>query len=476
MGATVPKVAPPSVRLPDFTHVVVVVFENHEASSIAGNADAPTFNELARRYATLTKYDAVAHPSLPNYLALVSGSTHGISSDCTDCVVHARNLADTLAAAGKTWKTYAEDLPYPGFTGGSSGRYAKKHDPFLYFRDVARSRARRDRVVPFTRLGRDLARHRLPDFSLVVPNLCNDMHDCSVATGDAWLKAHVVPLLHSPELRGGVVFVVFDEGTSDTGGGGRIAALALGPTVRRGSRFTRATNHYGLLRTIEDAWRLPRLGFSAHRNADRRDLEEVGVRARRGIRADMLASIARALEERDHTLGHGARVAALAEPVALELGWDRERIRSLRWAAPLHDVGKVQIRPQLLGKSGPLTLEEVAEIRSHPAAGAKLVMPLRRFHDALPYVLFHHERWDGDGYPAGLSGRRIPIEARILAIADAFDAMISPRPYRRALTHEHALAEVEEGAGAQFDPVAAELFVEAWADGWDVWQRAASPR
>jgi HD-GYP domain-containing protein (c-di-GMP phosphodiesterase class II) len=188
----------------------------------------------------------------------------------------------------------------------------------------------------------------------------------------------------------------------------------------------------------------------------------------------MLAEIARALEERDHTLGHGARVAALAEPVALELGWDRERLRSLRWAAPLHDVGKVKVRPQLLRKAGPLTLEELAEIRSHPAAGAQLVFPLRRFHDALPYVLFHHEWWDGGGYPAGLSGRNIPVEARLLAIADAFDAMISPRPYRRALTHDHALAEVQEGAGTQFDPVAAELFVEAWADGWDTWQRAAA--
>jgi phosphatidylinositol-3-phosphatase len=262
IGATVPNVAPPSVRVPDFTHVVVVVFENREASAIAGNDDAPTFNALAHRYATLTRYDAVGHPSLPNYLALVSGSAHGIRSDCTDCLLRGHSLADTLAAADKTWKTYAEDLPYPGFTGGSSGRYVKKHDPFLYFRDVARSRVRRKRVVPFTRLGRDLARRRLPDFSLVVPNLCNDMHDCSVATGDAWLKAHVVPLVHSPQLRAGVVFVVFDEGASDTGGGGRIEALALGPTVRRGSRFTRATNHYGLLRTIEDAWRLPRLGFS----------------------------------------------------------------------------------------------------------------------------------------------------------------------------------------------------------------------
>jgi HD-GYP domain-containing protein (c-di-GMP phosphodiesterase class II) len=188
----------------------------------------------------------------------------------------------------------------------------------------------------------------------------------------------------------------------------------------------------------------------------------------------MLQSIARALEERDQALGHGARVAALAEPIALELGWDRERIRSLRWAAPLHDVGKVKLSPQLLGKSGPLTLDEVAEIRSHPAAGAQLVLPLRRFHDALPYVLFHHERWDGEGYPAGLSGRRIPIEARIVAIADAFDAMISPRPYRQALTHEHALAEVEDCAGSQFDPVVAELFVEAWAEGWDTWHAAAA--
>jgi phosphatidylinositol-3-phosphatase len=261
-GAIVPTTAPPSVRVPDFTHVVVVVFENKEATSIAGSPDAPTFNALARRYATLTNYDAVAHPSLPNYLALVSGSTHGISSDCTDCVVRARSLADTLAGAGKTWKTYAEDLPYPGFTGASAGRYAKKHDPFLYFRDVADSRGRRDRVVPFTRLGRDLAAHRLPDFALVVPNLCDDMHDCSVSTGDAWLKAHVVPLLHSPALRGGVVFVVFDEGTSDEGGGGHVEALALGPTVRRGARFAKATNHYGLLRTIEDAWGLPRLGSS----------------------------------------------------------------------------------------------------------------------------------------------------------------------------------------------------------------------
>lgn len=188
----------------------------------------------------------------------------------------------------------------------------------------------------------------------------------------------------------------------------------------------------------------------------------------------MLASISRAIEERDHTYGHGARVAALAEPLAARLGWDRERIRSLRYAAPLHDIGKVKVRPEVLAKPGPLTLDEVVEIRRHPTAGAALVTPLKSAHHALPYVLFHHEQWDGSGYPAGLHGRSIPIEARILAVADAFDAMISTRPYRRPLSHESALAEIDRCAGTQFDPVVAELFLDAWADGWDTWQPAVA--
>lgn len=117
--------------------------------------------------------------------------------------------------------------------------------------------------MPLPQLAHDVARRRLPDFALVVPDLCDDMHDCSVATGDAWLRQHVVPLLESPALAGGVVFVVFDEGSSSEGGGGNVEALALGPTVKPGSVFAGSTNHYGLLRTIEDAWGLPRLGFSA---------------------------------------------------------------------------------------------------------------------------------------------------------------------------------------------------------------------
>jgi phospholipase C len=248
--------------IPRFRHVVVVVFENHERSDVQGQA--PTFDALARRYASLTAYDAVSHPSLPNYLALVSGSTQGITSDCTDCVVHARSLANTLAAAGLTWKTYAEGLPSAGFLGASNGDYAKKHDPFAYFADVQGRPAWRKRIVPFAQLARDLAARRLPSFALLVPNLCNDMHSCPVATGDVWLRKHVVPLLASKQLAHSVVFVVFDEGSSSAGGGGNVEALALGPLVRRGAVDAQSTSHYGLLRTIEASWHLPLLGESAH--------------------------------------------------------------------------------------------------------------------------------------------------------------------------------------------------------------------
>jgi phosphatidylinositol-3-phosphatase len=121
--------APPQV--PAFDHVVVVVLENKERGKVLGNSDAPAFNAFARSGAVLNAYRGVTHPSLPNYLALVSGSTHGISSDCTSCTVGGRSLADTLEARKLTWKAYAEGLPRSGWTGPSRGRYAKKHVPFL---------------------------------------------------------------------------------------------------------------------------------------------------------------------------------------------------------------------------------------------------------------------------------------------------------------------------------------------------------
>jgi phosphatidylinositol-3-phosphatase len=252
--------APP---VPSFAHVVVIVLENKAQGEVLGSPDAPAFNSFAARYAVLTRYGGVAHPSLPNYLALVSGSTHGIRSDCTSCVVSARNLADTLGRAHRTWKAYAEGLPRPGFTGASSGRYVKRHVPFLYFRDILRSPARRRRVVPLRQLSRDLAADRLPSFSLVIPDLCHDMHDCPVATGDAWLKRFLSPLLKSPRLANSAVFVVFDETSGSLPATDPVPALALGPLVVPGSKYAGRSSHYGLLRTIEDAWGLPRLGRSS---------------------------------------------------------------------------------------------------------------------------------------------------------------------------------------------------------------------
>ena len=249
--------------VPDFSHVMVVVMENKEYSQVIGQADAPTFARLAARYASLTGYYGVSHPSLPNYLALVSGSTHGITSDCTDCLIGGPSLADTLEASGRTWKTYAEGLPRAGSLVPYAGRYAMKHDPFAYFTSVRNDPARLRRIVPLTQLAPDLAAGRLPSFSLVVPDLCHDMHDCPVSTGDAWLRTFLPPVLASPQMRGGVVFVVFDEGTTGLRGGGHIPSLVLGATVRTGSRSAATTDHYGLLRTIEDAWGLPRLGASA---------------------------------------------------------------------------------------------------------------------------------------------------------------------------------------------------------------------
>jgi hypothetical protein len=247
--------------IPPFDHVVVIVFENKESPSVLGNRAAPTFNAYARRYARLTRYYGITHPSLPNYLALVSGSTQGITTNCTDCVVDATSLADTIEASGRTWKTYAEGLPVPGYLGARSGLYAKKHNPFAYFRDIAADPARRARLVPLSQLAADARAKALPSFSLVVPDLCHSMHDCSVSVGDAWLRRQVGKFLQLPKT---VVFVLFDEGISKIRGGGHTVALALGKTIRPGSRFTGVTSHYGVLRTIEQAWGLPLLGRSAH--------------------------------------------------------------------------------------------------------------------------------------------------------------------------------------------------------------------
>jgi HD-GYP domain-containing protein (c-di-GMP phosphodiesterase class II) len=179
-----------------------------------------------------------------------------------------------------------------------------------------------------------------------------------------------------------------------------------------------------------------------------------------------LLALSEAIEARDpYTRGHSARVARMAHAVGARLGCDEGRLELLRLGGALHDVGKLVVSEAVLTKPGPLTEDEVAEVRCHPEAGARMVALDRGLRPALPGVLYHHERWDGDGYPTRRAGTEIPLEARILAVVDCFDAMTSDRPYRAALPAEEALAEVDRCRGSQFDPDVALVFLEAWQSG-----------
>src|SRR5437763_10460801 len=243
------------------SHVVTIAMENKEYGDVIGSGEAPYTNRLARRDGLATRSYGVRHPSLPNYLALTGGSTFGITSDCTYCHVAGRNIVDELAAGRLSWKAYMEDMPRPCFQGASSGGYAKRHDPFMYYDDVAGDPARCRRVVPYTTLATDLRRGRLPTYTWISPNLCDDTHDCSVRTGDRFL-AHLVPALLRALGPPGFLVLTWDEGTSSSGccggaQGGHIATIVAGPDVRRGARASAPVDHYGVLRTIERALGLP---------------------------------------------------------------------------------------------------------------------------------------------------------------------------------------------------------------------------
>jgi phosphatidylinositol-3-phosphatase len=258
-----PSSLPASAR----SHVVLVVIVNAEYPEVIGSPSAPYINSLAARYGLATQSYAVTHPSLPNYLALTSGSTHGIDSDCTSCTVSAPNIVDQLEAAGLSWKAYMEDLPHPCFLGASASAYAKKHDPFAYYADIASNRARCERIVPFSVLSADLRAGALPAYSFVTPNLCDDAHDCSLQTADRFLARTLPPILRELGPRGFLV-LTWDEGTLDTGccgaaHGGRIATVLAGPGVRRGARMARPLDHYGVLATVEHALGLRPMGGAA---------------------------------------------------------------------------------------------------------------------------------------------------------------------------------------------------------------------
>ena len=217
------------------SHVIVIVLENAEYGEVIGNDTAPYANSLARRYGLATRSYAVAHPSLPNYLALTGGSTHGVSSDCTDCEVSGTSIVDQLEASAISWRAYLEDAPGPCFRGAEAGGYAKKHNPFIYYRAIADSPSRCAKLVGFARLARDLRSGTLPTYAWITPNLCDDGHDCGVAAADRFL-ARTVPSLLRELGPHGLLLITWDEGTSDSGLLRRRAWWARGEHPRRPRR------------------------------------------------------------------------------------------------------------------------------------------------------------------------------------------------------------------------------------------------
>jgi putative nucleotidyltransferase with HDIG domain len=158
------------------------------------------------------------------------------------------------------------------------------------------------------------------------------------------------------------------------------------------------------------------------------------------------------------TAGHSERVTNLAIDLGRELGLPPDEIDLLRRGGLLHDIGKVGVPPSILDKAGKLTEEEFAVIKKHPSKGAEILDPIPSLQKVIPIVVQHHERFDGKGYPNGLSGEFISLHARILALADVVDALVSDRPYRPGWSREKVLAHTRENAGQQFDPEVVEAF------------------
>ena len=185
-----------------------------------------------------------------------------------------------------------------------------------------------------------------------------------------------------------------------------------------------------------------------------RDLEQSSLEAIEVLNATV--------EARDaYTAGHSVRVRRIAVAIGVELGLDSARMTTLGHGALFHDVGKLAVPDAILTKPAKLDAGEFALIKLHSEKGAEIVGRLGRLRDAVPLIRHHHERWDGRGYPDGLAGDAIPLEAAIVGLADAWDAMTTARPYARALTLEEAHAEIRAGRGSQFSPVVVDAFIAA---------------
>ena len=176
---------------------------------------------------------------------------------------------------------------------------------------------------------------------------------------------------------------------------------------------------------------------------------------------DTVKVLANAIEGRDrYTRGHVERVTTYALWIAKVLKWPSHHLRMLEFGARLHDIGKITVPGHVLNKPGRLSPEEWELMKNHTVAGAKMLQGIPHLRETLPYVLYHHERWDGKGYPKGLSGKEIPIQGRLLALADVYDALTTARPYHQPKTHQEVVEIIRAESGKHFDPQLAPVFID----------------
>jgi acid phosphatase len=232
--------------------VFVVTEENTDYANVIGSSAMPYLNSLAQQYGLATQYYANTHPSIGNYFELATGQIL-TNDDGSSTIEDVSNVVRSLLAAGKTWKSYAESIPNACYLGGDTGNYARKHNVFALLSDVANDpTGQACNIVPFTQFATDLASGTLPAFSNIVPDLCNDAHDCSLGTADSWLQTNIDPLLKSATFqRDGLLIIVFDEsGGDNTNGGGQVVWVAVSAKSKPGYQSTTLYQHPSTLRLI----------------------------------------------------------------------------------------------------------------------------------------------------------------------------------------------------------------------------------
>lgn len=234
-----------------------------------------------------------------------------------------------------------------------------------------------------------------------------------------------------------------------------------------------------VVRLAQEVWHLAQYTNELEQTCnDQRDL----VGELRSACLSTVKLLAAAVEARDrYTGGHVERVTAYCTAIGSEMGLDREMLSRLDLGAALHDLGKIWVSDSILHKTSSLDEDEWQQIYAHPEIGAHIVSSVSFLEPMVPCILYHHERFDGTGYPNGLRGEQIPIEGRIVAVGDVFDAMTTDRPYRRALDSQVAFAELRRCAGGQFDPDVVDAFFEVWrvrnepADVRSAWKPRQTP-